>query len=49
MDNLIFTTLNLPFHLLSQVQKYVVLNACPIIRKFLSDDILLSNEDADKH
>jgi hypothetical protein len=39
--------LNLQPHLLSQVQKMVTLNSCPIVRKFLNDKVHLLDEGAD--
>jgi hypothetical protein len=40
---------NLPLHLLSQFQLSVLLNACSIVKKFLSDDVHLPEEEADNH
>jgi hypothetical protein len=47
MLNQSITTLNVPPHLLSQVQKMVILNTCSIVRKFPSDEVHLSDEEAD--
>jgi len=42
-----FTTPNLPPRLLPQVQKVVVLNSCSFVRKFLIDEVHLSDKEAD--
>jgi hypothetical protein len=47
MLNQRFTTLNLPPRLPSRVQTAVVLNTCSIVGKFLSDEVHLSDEEAD--
>jgi hypothetical protein len=46
MLNQSLANLNLPPRLLSQVQQVVVLNTCSIVRKFLNDEIHLSDEEA---
>jgi Na+/H+-translocating membrane pyrophosphatase len=48
MLNQSLTNINLPPHILSQVQKVVMLNTCSIVRKFLNDEVHLSDEEADK-
>jgi hypothetical protein len=42
------TNLCVPPQLPSHVQKMVVLNICSIVRKFLSDEVHLSDEERDK-
>jgi hypothetical protein len=43
------TTLNIQQCLLSQIQKVVLLSTSSIIKKFLNDEVHLSDEEADKH
>jgi len=45
--NLSLTNFCVPPRLPSQVQKKVVLNICSIVRKFLSDEVHLSDEEGD--
>jgi hypothetical protein len=47
MLNQSLTTLNLPPRLLSWVQQVVTPNTCSTVRKFLSHEVYLSNEEAD--
>ena len=47
MLNQSLTTLNVPPRLLFQFQKLVIINTCSIMRKFVSDEVSLPDDEAD--